>query len=266
MPAKRQLTALLIGDLCGKPGSRALFLGLPQLLKKYRADIVVVNGENAAEGFGLKAEQVHQLFALGVQVITSGNHIWHQEDIYPLLEREVRLLRPANYPPKAPGKGHVTFEVGAHQVSVINLQGRYQMGPLDCPFRVSSTLVDRLRRQSPIIIVDFHAESNEEKEALGFYLDGKVSVVFGTHTHVQSCDEKILPKGTAYITDVGLTGPLRSVIGSDTDIAIERQLTQMPLRNQIADQVGSIQGIVCTIDAQSGKALSIERFSEQFGF
>jgi len=266
MGNEREVTALLIGDICGKPGSRALFLGLPQLIKKTRADVVVVNGENAADGLGINAEQVRQFLALGVQVITTGNHVWHQEDVYPLLESEPRLLRPANYPPQAPGTGSVVYEAGHAKIAVVNLQGRMQMAPIDCPFRTGLALVEKLKRQTPLVIVDFHAESCEEKEALGFHLDGKASVVFGTHTHVQTSDEKILPNGTAYITDVGMTGPLDSVIGSHPAIAIDRQLTQLPLRNEIADTPSYVQGVVCVIDARTGKALSITRISEQFGF
>lgn len=266
MAKERDLTALLLGDVCGNPGCRALFIGLPQLIKQTRADIVVVNGENAAGGLGITNELVRRFYSLGVHVITTGNHIWHQAEILPTLESDDRLLRPANYPPGAPGTGHVVYEIAQHKVGVINLQGRQQLAAIDCPFRTGLAIVEKIQKQTSIIIVDFHAESTEEKEALAFYLDGKVSVVVGTHTHVQSADDKILPKGTAYISDMGMTGPLNSVIGSDPAIAIQRQLTQMPLRNEILDAPSYLQGVVCKIDPNTGKARSIERISEQFGF
>ena len=243
MGKERLLVALLLGDICGKPGCRALFLGLPQLIKRTRADIVVVNGENAADGLGITEELTRQFFSMGVQVITSGNHIWHKEDILPVLEKESRLLRPANYPSEAPGNGFTVYEVAGIKVAVVNLQGRIQMGAIDCPFHVGASIVDKLRRQTPVIIVDFHAESPEEKEALAFHLDGKISLLVGTHTHVQTADEKILSKGTAYITDMGMSGPLDSVIGSSSQIAIERQLTQMPLRNVVSESPAYLQGL-----------------------
>ena len=266
MAKERDLTALLLGDVCGNPGCRALFIGLPQLIKRTRADIVVVNGENAAGGLGITNELVRRFYSLGVHVITTGNHIWHQAEILPTLETDDRLLRPANYPPGAPGMGYVVYEIAQHKVGVINLQGRQQLPAIDCPFRTGLAIVEKIQKQTSIIIVDFHAESTEEKEALAFYFDGKVSVVVGTHTHVQSADEKILPKGTAYISDLGMSGPLNSVIGSDPVIAIQRQLTQMPLRNEILDAPAYLQGVVCKIDPNTGKTRSIERVSERFGF
>ncbi|PKL14456.1 MAG: TIGR00282 family metallophosphoesterase [Spirochaetae bacterium HGW-Spirochaetae-8] len=263
MAKNYNLVALLLGDVCGQSGCRALFLGLPKLIKRTRADIVVVNGENAADGFGITEEIALKFFSLGVQVITSGNHIWQREDIRPFMDRDHRMLRPANYPSGAPGVGSHVFEISGKKVAVLNLQGRQALPPLDCPFRVGAALVEKLRRQTPIILVDFHAESTEEKEALGMHLDGKVSLVVGTHTHVQTADEKILPKGTGYITDLGMTGPIEGVIGSSPNISIERQLTQMPLRNHVLDTKAAIQGVVCTIDVETGKTVSIQRISEQ---
>jgi 2',3'-cyclic-nucleotide 2'-phosphodiesterase len=259
------LVALLLGDVCGQSGCRALFLGLPKLIKRTKADIVIVNGENAADGFGITEEIALKFLTLGVHVITSGNHVWQREDILPFMERDHRMLRPANYSPGAPGVGSHVFEVSGKKIAVLNLQGRQSLPPLDCPFHVGSALVEKLRRQTPIILVDFHAENTEEKEAMGLYLDGKVSVVVGTHTHVQTADEKILPKGTGYITDLGMTGPAESVIGSSPSISIERQLTQMPLRNQVLDVAAAIQGVVCTINAETGKTVSIQRICEQSG-
>jgi len=260
----KSMVVLLLGDVCGQPGSRALFLGLHTLIKDFRADMVVVNGENAAGGFGLNVALMNQFFSLGVNVITSGNHIWQQEDLRPLLDSEKRLLRPANYPPQAPGHGSVVVEVKSQKVGVLNLQGRQSMPTIDCPFRVGAEHVAKLRKQTPLILVDFHAESPEEKEALALYLDGKVSAVVGTHTHVQTADEKILPQKTAYITDLGLCGPSESVIGSKPELSIERQLTQMPIRSEIADTAPVIQGVCLTLDVSNGQALNIERFTRTY--
>jgi len=265
MSKQRTFTALLLGDVVGQPGCRALFMGLPQLIKRLRTDLVVLNGENADEGFGLTESLARQFFSLGVHVITTGNHIWQREEILPFLDKDQRILRPANYPSQVPGHGHTLVTVGGLDVAVVNLQGRHQMVPIDCPFQTGAAIVDKLRKKTKVVLIDFHAESAQEKEALALHLDGKVSVVVGTHTHVQTADEKILPKGTGYITDLGLSGPLGGVIGSDPNIAIERQLTQIPLRNQILDAPSYLQGVVCTIDPDSGKTLSIKRISEQYG-
>ena len=200
-------------------------MGLNTLVKETRADVVIANGENAANGFGLSVSLMNQFFNLGVHAITSGNHIWQQDELRPFLDSEKRLLRPANYPPQVPGHGSVVLQIREHKVAVLNLQGRQSMSPIDCPFRVGDEHVDRLSKQTKIIIVDFHAENTTEKEALGFYLDGKVSCVVGTHTHVQTADEKILPKGTAYITDLGMCGPTKSVIGSDPVLSIARSIS-----------------------------------------
>ena len=264
MADAKTCVALLLGDVCGQPGSRALFIGLHTLVKDYRADVVVVNGENAANGFGLSAALMDQFFSLGINVITSGNHIWQQDDLRGLLDSEKRLLRPANYPPQAPGHGSVVVDIKNYKVAVLNLQGRQSMPSLDCPFRVGVDQVQRLKKQTPIILVDFHAENSEEKEAIAFHLDGKVSAVVGTHTHVQTADEKILPGKTAYITDLGLCGPSASVIGSDPSVSIAKQLTQMPLRTEVANTAPVLQGVCITIDAASGQAISIERFSRLY--
>ncbi len=240
-------------------------MGLPLLRKEFHADIVVVNGENAANGFGLSAEIMRQFFERGADVITTGNHIWQQDDILPFLDSEPRLLRPANYPPQVPGHGSVVVEPGGRKVAVLNLQGRTMLPSIDCPFRIGLETVEKLKKQTPVVLVDFHAEATDEKEALAFHLDGKASVVVGTHTHVQTADEKILPGGTGYISDLGMSGPLDSVIGSNPAISIQKQQTQMPLRNEILEAPGSLQGVCCTIDAATGKAKSIVRFSRQFG-
>ncbi|WP_020614325.1 TIGR00282 family metallophosphoesterase [Sediminispirochaeta bajacaliforniensis] len=257
MPDK--ITVLLLGDVFGQPGCRALFVGLKSLAKECRADLVVVNGENAADGFGITPEIADRLFASGADVLTSGNHIWQKREILPFLDSQERMLRPGNYPPGVPGHGSCIVEVKGVKVGVLNLQGRLRMGDLDCPFRVGADMVRKLREKAKVIVVDFHAEAPEEKEALAFYLDGQVSSVTGTHTHVQTADERIYPKGTAYISDIGMTGPVDSVIGCDMEISLRRSATQMPLKMEVSDTPAAIQGVKIEIDVASGKALSIER-------
>ncbi len=255
----------MLGDVIGHPGCRAIFSGLNQLIKEYRADFVVVNGENAAGGLGINKEIARHFFSQGVDVITSGNHIWQQEDFINLFKEHENLLRPANYPSQTAGRGSIVVEKGGWKVGVINLQGRQQMVPIDCPFQVGKALAEKLGKVTPLLLVDFHAELPQEKEALAFFLDGKVSVVVGTHTHVQTTDEQILPKGSAFITDLGMSGPLGGVIGSTPSISIERQLTQLPLKNEVFDGPSCLQGVVCSINPENGKALSIKRISRQFG-
>ena len=251
-------TTLLLGDVYGDPGCRVLCLKLQTLVKKYRADFVIVNGENACKGFGMIPSQVDTLFGIGVDVITSGNHIWQQEEIYPYLDSQANLLRPANYGSSVPGHGYAVKD----GVCVINLQGRVNMVPIDDPFRCAQDILRKLDPKIKTIFVDFHAESAEEKEALGHFLDGKVTSVTGTHIHVQTMDERILPGGTAYITDIGMCGPKDGIIGSDTEISIRRQLTQMPLKAQVLDGAAQICGVCIQSDPETGRAVSIERISE----
>jgi len=257
------ITALMLGDVCGQPGMRALFMGLGQLIKETRADVVIVNGENAANGFGLNEEEKNQIFSLGVDVITSGNHIWQQEDLYNSLNNDHRLLRPLNYPNGTMGHGSTIIEKKGINIGVINAQGRISLPQTDDPFRSVDEEVRKLKNKTDIILVDMHAENHEEKKAMAMYLDGKISVLVGTHTHVQTADEMILPKGTGYITDLGLTGPSDSVIGSDPAISIKKQLTQMPIRTQIHNTAPVINGIKAKIDVKNGKCLSIERINKK---
>lgn len=256
------ITALMLGDVCGQPGMRALFVGLGQLVKETRADIVIVNGENAANGFGLNEEEKNQIFSLGVDVITSGNHIWQQEDIYYSLKNDHRLLRPLNYPNGTVGHGSTIIEKKGIKIGVINLQGRISLPQTDDPFKTGEEEVRKLKNKTDIIIIDMHAENHEEKKALAMYLDGKISVLVGTHTHVQTADEMILPGGTGYITDLGLTGPSDSVIGSDPEVSIKRQLSQMPIKSQIHRTSPVINGIKAIIDSKNGKCISIERINK----
>lgn len=263
--AKTLIKALFLGDICGQPGCRAVFMGLRQIIKDHGIDLVIANGENADEGFGINPGQVDELFAAGVDVITSGNHIWQRDDLRPRLDSEPRLLRPANYPPGVPGHGSAVIERSGVQIAVMNLQGRVNMASTDCPFRVGSELADRLRRQTKLIFVDMHAESVDEKEALGLYLDGKVSVLVGTHTHVQTADERILPGGTGYITDLGMTGAARSVIGSSPELSIRRQLTQIPIKSEVAEDAAMVNGVICEVDTATGCCQSIKRLAVNYG-
>lgn len=253
--ANKNFTTLLLGDIYGDPGCRVLSLKLQSLIKKYRADFVIVNGENAYKGFGIIPSQVDMLFGIGIDVITSGNHIWQQEDIYPYLDSQDNLLRPANYGNLVQGHGY-TVKNG---VCVMNLQGRMNMVPTEDPFKWANDILKRIDSKVKTIFVDFHAESTEEKEALGFFLDGKVTAVVGTHIHVQTMDSRILPNGTAYITDLGMCGPKDSVIGSDPAVSIKRQLTQMPLKAQVHETIAEIHGVCVQSDPETGRAISIER-------
>jgi metallophosphoesterase (TIGR00282 family) len=257
----RIVKALMIGDVIGQPGMKALFAGLGPLVRSTRADIVVANGENAQGGFGIGKEEADRLFSMGVQVITTGNHVWERPGAGDLLAATQRLLRPDNYPPGAPGVGRAILESGGASWAVLNLQGREGMSPIDCPFRGADAALAAIRAAAPeaIVLVDFHAESVEEKEALGFYLDGRVAAVAGTHTHVQTADERVLPKGTGYITDIGMSGPVDSVIGVKIDICVRRGLTQMPIKMESAEGDASISGVLFAIDAETGRCLSVER-------
>jgi metallophosphoesterase (TIGR00282 family) len=256
------IRALVLGDIVGKPGCRALFLGLSTLKERTKADIVIANGENASEGRGITPGEMEKLFGSGVDVITSGNHIWQKKEILPFLQNEDRLLRPENYPQEVEGKGSCLVPIRGASVAVVNLQGRMHLSNLRCPFKVGSDLAARLRKKTKIIIVDFHAEATEEKEALAIYLDGKVSALVGTHTHVQTADERILPKGTGYITDIGMIGPTASVIGMNAETAVRRSLTQIPLRLEVVDRTAEINGVLLDIGETTGKTISISRIKE----
>jgi metallophosphoesterase (TIGR00282 family) len=260
------MSVLVLGDIVGQPGCRALFIGLKPLVKRFNADLVVVNGENAAAGLGITPQIVSRLLTDGVDVITSGNHVWQKREIYPVLDENDHVLRPANYPHCRVGRGYTVVDVKGTSVAVVNLQGRVGMSDIDCPFTVGKEIVRKLREGTKIILVDFHAEAAEEKEALAYWLNGMVTAVVGTHTHVQTADERILSGGTAYITDLGMIGPEMSVIGVEPATAIRRSMTQMPLKMPIADGPAAINGIHLTIDTSTGKALSMERVNERSRF
>jgi metallophosphoesterase (TIGR00282 family) len=244
---------LAIGDIIGKPGRKALSQLLPGLRQQYGIDLIIVNGENAAGGIGLTAPTAKELLAAGADVLTSGNHIWVHKEIIPYLDGKMPILRPLNYPPGVPGRGHLAIG----QVAVVNLIGRVFIDDFDCPFRAMDQLLTEL--EQPIIIVDFHAEATSEKVAMGRYLDGRVSAVLGTHTHVGTIDAQILPGGTAYVSDIGMTGPLDSVIGDDADAAIQRFLTRMPHRLSVGKGKTALNAILVKVDDDTGRALSIDR-------
>jgi metallophosphoesterase (TIGR00282 family) len=260
------VNVLMIGDVVGQAGLYALEQGLRSLLVELGQAFVVVNGENAADGYGLTAPLADQIFACGVDVITSGNHIWEKRDFWPYLEAETRMLRPANYPVGQSGRGSVLVEKAGARFVVINLQGRDFMAHTDCPFRC----FDRLYKETagggqfdapPLILVDFHAETSREKEALGFYLDGRAALVAGTHTHVQTADEKILPNGAAYISDLGMTGSRSGVIGMKAAICVNRFYRQIQARMECATENPTLQGVAVKLDTQTGKALEITRIN-----
>ncbi len=254
-------TLLMIGDVVGASGLRALFAQLPSLKKKHGVDLVVANGENSLKGYGIGKEELDTMLSCGVDIITTGNHVWERKEAQELLDSEERLLRPANYPPGLAGKGYAAFQGRTAQWVVLNLQGREGLYPIDCPFRTADELVARARREHPtaFIVVDFHAESPEEKEALAWHLDGKAGAFAGTHTHVQTGDERILPKGTGYITDLGMTGPIDSVIGVKTEICIKRSLTQIPFKMETAEGEACLCGALFRLDRRSRLCVSVER-------
>jgi metallophosphoesterase (TIGR00282 family) len=257
------LRVLAIGDVVGQPGVRALFAGLGDLMRRTGADLVVVNAENAADGFGLDPAGAERLFACGVHVITSGNHIWQRREILPMLDERPELLRPENYPPGVPGHGHCIVTVKDTAVAVLNLEGRVNLSPLRDPFAIGRSALRQVKGKARVAVVDFHAESVEEKEALAAWLDGEAAAVYGTHTHVQTADERILAKGTAFIADIGMTGPVEGVIGMRRDTAVHRALSQMPLKMNVQEGPSEIQGCLVTIDVRTGRATAIERVRER---
>ena len=255
---------LCIGDIVGQPGRKSLALLLKDLIARHQADFVIANAENAAGGFGLTPKICTELFSLGVDVLTTGNHVWRNKEILKVIDKEPRLLRPLNFPEGVPGRGSGVFEKNGHTVGVVNLMGRVFMEAIDCPFKAAKQAADGFREQGvSICVMDFHAEATSEKVAMGHYVDGNYSLVFGTHTHVQTADARLLAAGTAYITDVGMTGPTDSVIGVLKERAISKFVSGMPSRFDLADGGVEINGCVCSIDADTGRGLSIEAFSEK---
>jgi 2',3'-cyclic-nucleotide 2'-phosphodiesterase len=250
---------LFIGDIVGSPGREIVTKHLAEIVARERADLVIINGENSAAGFGITPKIAEEIFTLGADVITGGNHSWDKKEIQEYIPNEPRLLRPANFP-KSPGRGlYVGTSRGGVRFAVLNLQGRVFMAPLDCPFRTADAELAKIPSDVKIIFVDMHAEATSEKQAMGWYLDGRVSVVVGTHTHVATADERVLPNGTAFITDVGMTGPHESVIGMDRGAMVKRFLDSMPTKFEVAIGDVRINGVIADVDDSTGRARSIAR-------
>jgi metallophosphoesterase (TIGR00282 family) len=258
------MKVLFIGDVVGEPGRHAVKELVPKISKKEKIDFIVANGENAAGGSGITPMLADELLDYGVDVITSGDHIWKRKEIVDRLSQDARILRPANYPRESPGFGSTVVESKSGvAVGVINLQGRVFMQAIECPFRTARAEVDKIRNRARVIIVDIHAEATSEKMALGWFLDGEVSAIIGTHTHVQTADEKILPKGTAFLTDAGMTGPFDSVIGRNKEQILTRFISQLPTKFEMAENDVQLHGAIIDIDEKSGKANSIKRVQEK---
>jgi len=257
---RNEIEVLFIGDVIGAPGREAL----QQFLKGRQTDFTIVNGENLAGGVGITPKIAEEVFDLGVDAITTGNHVWKKKEIVPYIEIQQRLLRPINYPDDAPGRGYALLEKNGKRLYVVNVEGRVFMSPLLCPFRSMERLMSELEGDVPVV-VDFHAEATSEKIAMGWFLDGRVSAVIGTHTHVQTADERILPLGTGYITDIGMTGPSDSVIGMRKESVIRRFLTQIPQRFEVAKGRVEVQGVRIRIDASTKRCVAIERIRKEMG-
>ena len=268
----KMVRAAMIGDVVGDPGLKALEDILPRIIKDNAVDFTVVNGENAADGFGMTEAALRRILDCGVDAVTSGNHVWEKRDFWQVMGANDRMLRPANYPGDSPGRGWLSVEKAGARWVIINIQGREFMTPIDCPFRCIDNIINNIDNKTSIIMVDFHAESSREKESLGYYLDGRTTLVAGTHTHVQTADERLLPKGTAYITDLGMTGITDSVIGMDAKICLDRMRKQVLYRMEpaaVPQSGGSganlrgaeVQGIIAEIDAETGKAVSVRRIN-----
>jgi 2',3'-cyclic-nucleotide 2'-phosphodiesterase len=253
------MNILMVGDVFGESGRAAVAKHVPALRQQHAIDFCVVNIENAANGFGVTPLIARQALEHGADVLTSGNHIWDKKEIVEYITKENLLLRPANFPAGTPGVGHVTIKAGPHKVAVLNLMGRVFMHPIDCPFRKADEVVPELRKDTRIILVDMHAEATSESVAMGWHLDGRVSAVVGTHRHVQTADERVLPGGTAYITDLGMTGPTEGVIGVDRDLILQRFMNQMPVRFEPAKGPAALHGVVIVVDPETGRASDIRR-------
>ena len=253
---------LFVGDIVGRPGRELLRRGLQAIVARHGIDLVIANAENAAAGFGLTPDLADDLFEYGVHVMTGGNHTWDKKEIIPYLADHPRVLRPANFPPGVPGAGHCVAKTSAGvPVGVVNVMGRVFMTAIDDPFRVVEQALEQVRREAKVVLVDFHAEATSEKVAMGWHLDGRATAVVGTHTHVQTADERVLPRGTAYITDVGMTGPHDSVIGVDRVAILQRFLTALPQRFETANENPRLNAVVITANEATGQASAIDRLS-----
>jgi len=250
---------LIVGDVVGRPGRKAFGKYTKELRQKHNIDIVIVNGENSAGGKGVSRKSLDELYVAGADIVTSGNHIWDNREVQGLIDDEPYLVRPANYPEGAPGKGWCLYPFKAKNIAVINLSGRAFMPDMDCPFQKIDDILSEIGEQADIKILDFHAETTSEKMAMGFYLDGRVQVVVGTHTHIQTADERLLPNSTAYITDLGMVGPWNSVLGVKSDIIIKKFTSCMPVRFDLADGPAVYSAVIVEIDDATNKAVAVER-------
>jgi metallophosphoesterase (TIGR00282 family) len=253
-----------VGDVVGKPGRVAFQKLVPALKRRHEVDFVVANCENAAAGVGVTPDTARELLDAGADCLTSGNHAFKKREVYTYIDKEARLLRPANFPDGAPGRGVGMYVVGEREVAVVNLLGRAHMDPVDCPFRAFDRISETLRDRTPVVIIDFHAETTSEKIAFGYYADGRASVVIGTHTHVATADETVLPNGTGFLCDVGMTGPSEGVIGVDRAAVLERFLTQMPVRFEVAAGPAVLMAALIEIDETTGRARSVTRIREPY--
>jgi 2',3'-cyclic-nucleotide 2'-phosphodiesterase len=256
------LRILFVGDVVGKPGREAIRQLLPGLRRRHEVDFAVVNIENAAGGFGFTPEIGREVLEAGADCLTSGNHVWKKREAYGYIDSEPRMLRPANFPDGVPGRGYGLYVVGGMQIAVASLMGRIFMEPLRCPFRMLDEIWERIRGETSVLFVDFHAETTSEKLALGWYAAGRATAVIGTHTHVQTADERILPGGTAYLTDVGMTGPVNGVLGVEADRVIEKFLTQMPVKFEVARGPVLLMAALVELDEHTGRAVRITRIQE----
>ncbi|OLO40968.1 metallophosphoesterase [Alkalihalophilus pseudofirmus] len=259
---------LFVGDVVGSPGRGMIKEYLPKLKKKYRPQISIVNGENAAGGKGITQKIYKGFLDAGAQAVTLGNHSWDNREIFEFIDDARSLVRPANFPDGTPGQGYTIVKVNSIEVAVINLMGRTFLPPNDCPFRKVDEIIEQVQSRTPVIFVDFHAEATSEKQAMGWYLDGRVTAVVGTHTHVQTADHRVLPKGTAYITDVGMTGPYDGILGMERSAVLNKFLTNLPVRFEVAEGREQLNAVVITVDEKNGRAKSIERIliNEDFPF
>lgn len=258
------MNILIIGDICGRPGRHTTARLLPELKERHSVDFVIANGENSAGGVGITASVLNELLSMGIDLVTTGNHVWDKKEIFSFIDSEERLIRPANYPPGTPGKGYQIVRKAGKLIGIINLAGRVFMPPVDCPFRQADDILNKIHESCDIIIVDFHAETTSEKIALGWYLDGRVSCVVGTHTHVQTADERILPRGTAYISDLGMVGPMNSVLGVEKDAVVKKFLTGLPARFTVAGGPTQFCAVLVKIDENTNMPIAITRIQEFF--
>lgn len=256
------MNILVIGDIVGRPGRAIIKALLPKLQKENDISFTIANAENAAGGRGLTKDVKDELLGAGIDVLTMGNHVWDNKNIYSFIDDEPRLIRPANYPSDCPGQGYHVYNAGFNKkIAVINASGRIYLPPLDCPFKTVMDILDDVRNIADYSIIDFHAEATSEKLALGYYFDGQVTAVLGTHTHIQTADERIMPGGTAYITDLGMTGPINSILGMEKEPIIEKFLNGRPARFDVAAGPAQMQGVILQLEEENNKVLGIERYS-----